>query len=394
MKTPLPGKEQRRFAFLFSIGCRLTAADETQTLPTTCKSVTKETIQMHPQADFGKSRFAPHDHLKPGRPARNDAERAACHAEIARRYQPRKSANPQRRIGILRLHDLETFCRASENPADDGGNWLTIAANHIAFIYRNPDAQLAAAVAWGRRFTPLPLNVVKALAEQAIAKPRMPTADELAFQLGLTIARRTELAITTIGAIDCDKAERAELRKQRAAAREKARRAKAGAVPRAKSAERTKPWQARGISRATYYRNLKNEADETDETNSCAAKREARIGEGCELSHGVEPPAPVWRSPCSPREGLIVPGWAVIGLHEPFRAEMTAVNARLLGKSHDFLSYAASAPLGRPCSSSRPQRATAFTIAEMMKMTISREEVGAVPPSSNGRWSMRRRHWR
>ncbi|QIG97524.1 hypothetical protein [Bradyrhizobium sp. 6(2017)] len=224
---------------------------------------------MHPHNSFGKSRFTPTDHLKPGRPARNDDERAARHAEIERRYGKKalKNCSAQRRIAVVRLHDLEALCRASEIPADDGWNWLTIAANHIAFVYRKPAAQLAAAVAWGRRFTPLPLNAVKVLAEQAIAEPCMPTADKLAEQLQLDYATRMSLGITTIGAIDCDKAKRAALRRNRAADRESARRAKAGAVPHSNSAERTKPWLALGISRRTYYRKVKGTAG----TNSCAA---------------------------------------------------------------------------------------------------------------------------
>jgi hypothetical protein len=242
---------------------------------------------MHPAASFGKTSFAPRDHLKPGRPPRNDAERAACHAEIARRYAKKalKNCSAQRRIAVVRLHDLKTLCRASEIPADDGWNWLTIAANHIAFIYRKPAAQLAAAVAWGRRFTPLPLNVVKVLAEQAIAKPCMPTADKLAEQLQLDYATRMSLGITTIGAIDCDKAKRAALRKKRNNAAKRVSRAKAGAVPHANSAERTKPWIKLGISRRTYYRKGLNG---TDGTNSGTAhtKCVVVVPKQC---HGVKP---------------------------------------------------------------------------------------------------------
>lgn len=245
---------------------------------------------MHPAPNFDKTQartpapaYRPVDHLRPGRPARSDDERAVRHAEIERRYkQPLKNCSEQRRIAILRRCDLETLCRASDVPEDGGLDWLDIAANHIAFIYRKADAKIAAILRWRARFTPMvEVGAATELAWRVIANPRMPNADELAHRLGLTMARRTELGITTIGATDCDKGERAALRKERAAARESARRLATGAVPHATSARRTKPWQARGMSRATYYRNRQNE---TGETNSCAAHTKCVVPD-TKLSH-------------------------------------------------------------------------------------------------------------
>jgi hypothetical protein len=52
------------------------------------------------------------------------------------------------------------------------------------------------------------------------------SADKLAWRIGLTDAKRTELKITTIGAIDCNAQQRAERRKARQAELQRALRAK------------------------------------------------------------------------------------------------------------------------------------------------------------------------
>jgi hypothetical protein len=262
MKTPLPGESSGVFHFCFSTDPppedrrRNSEATELKSRPS---DTNRRHFLMHRQASFDKVAFRPRDHLKPGRPARDDDERAARHAEIERRYaKPLKDCGDQRRIAILRRRDLENLCRASDVPEDGGLDWLDIAANHIAFIYREVDAKIAAILRWRARFTPMvEVGMARELAERVVADPRMPKADELAHRLGLTMVRRTELGITTIGATDCGKAARAALRRKRDAARHKALRAKAGAAPHSNSARCTKPWQVRGISRATYYRNRK-----------------------------------------------------------------------------------------------------------------------------------------
>ena len=71
-----------------------------------------------------------------------------------------------------------------------------------------------------------PLAEATALAESVAAEPVKYTADMLAWRLGLKAAERSALAITTIGAVDCSKAERLELRKETRRAANRARRAK------------------------------------------------------------------------------------------------------------------------------------------------------------------------
>lgn len=92
--------------------------------------------------------------------------------------------------------------------------------------------------------------------------------DELGVHLEFTDADRTRLKTWTIGGCDVLKAERIARRRRKRRAADRARRAKAGAAPRRQSAERTRPWEAEGISRATYYRRKASTAPETGETVS------------------------------------------------------------------------------------------------------------------------------
>jgi hypothetical protein len=84
------------------------------------------------------------------------------------------------------------------------------------------------------------------------------TADRLARFLGVTRAQRQQLGITTIGAIDVGKRARALLRKRRLRLYLERRRRAQDAVSRTtweeNSLMRTKPWEAEGISRRTWYR--------------------------------------------------------------------------------------------------------------------------------------------
>jgi hypothetical protein len=96
------------------------------------------------------------------------------------------------------------------------------------------------------------------LQEAATSRPLRFTPDQLAERLGVTLAERTALRLTCIGAIDCSKAEREMRRKALAKARQQRRRRSRGVRARAQylaaSISRTKPWEAAGISRRTWYR--------------------------------------------------------------------------------------------------------------------------------------------
>lgn len=138
---------------------------------------------------------------------------------------------------------------------------MMVAVNHLASLAR-PKGRIEN---WLDLWCPW---LTRAESTSIIAKAIMEqhhwTADQLAWRLRLTDADRTALAITTIGAIDCSKAQRTKRRK----AKHKARMAGHRNPRPASSIERDKPWKAVGMSRATWYR--KRKAGETRETDPCA----------------------------------------------------------------------------------------------------------------------------
>lgn len=171
----------------------------------------------------------------------------------------------------LRLHDLAILFRSrygrGELPDDDSGrDDLRIAVNHLACL---PRPQKAIAV-WLELWAPwLTLAERAEIVRPILDNPMRWKADALAWRLRLTMEQRTLLGITTIGAIDMNKAART---KRRNAAKRKhlqSRRRKQGAITRvqyeANSISRAKPWKAEGISRATWYRR-KRETTATHET--------------------------------------------------------------------------------------------------------------------------------
>jgi hypothetical protein len=167
----------------------------------------------------------------------SDSITRARHTEIARRYawqarQRRKrhedKPDPARLMTLIRMRELERiFARRYGRllPDDDAGrDDLIVAAHHIAFLGGDVIEHI---VDWARAWAPwMPSAEAERLAERVAAKPRKWTADTLAWRLRLSMAERTELGITTIGAFDVSKAEREVQRKQKRKEAERARRAK------------------------------------------------------------------------------------------------------------------------------------------------------------------------
>jgi hypothetical protein len=79
------------------------------------------------------------------------------------------------------------------------------------------------------------------------------------------MAERMAARITTIGAIDCDKAAREARRRENSRLRSEKRRRDMGIPPRnpAASLSRTKPWEQLGMSEATWYRKGKPSGEKT-----------------------------------------------------------------------------------------------------------------------------------
>ena len=108
---------------------------------------------------------------------------------------------------------------------------------------------------------PITEDEARDIIEEARTTLRPRTPDGWARALGLTYARRQRIGITTIGAIDVNKRQRTQLRKLRAHERYRRRRQALGATPRIQSLSALKPWAAEGISRRTWERRRRADAN-------------------------------------------------------------------------------------------------------------------------------------
>ena len=144
---------------------------------------------------------------------------------------------------------------------DDYDTFLVWIARHLGGLKDPVWSLMQEAYRMGR-------SITEAHAERIMDEagpPRFWTDDACAHGIKLTYAVRQALQITSIGSIDKTKAQRTRLRKERNRDREARRRYAAGAKPRGVSLSRTRPWQAEGISRRTWFRCRESG------TSSCAA---------------------------------------------------------------------------------------------------------------------------
>lgn len=187
----------------------------------------------------------------------------------------RRRRSPMQLVG-LRLHDLAKIFRARYGnvlPDDDAGrDDLLVAVHHLASL-AHPRGHIAS---WLNLWAPwLTLAAHKQIIGEAIANPQKWKADALAWRMRLTKEDRRMLGITTIGAIDENKAARTKRRKTLDRQRkENARRAK-GVKPRkayeGQSISKARPWTAEGISRASWYRRRAAETAPQRETSAATA---------------------------------------------------------------------------------------------------------------------------
>jgi hypothetical protein len=176
----------------------------------------------------------------------------------------------------LRIHDLEVIFWARArgkrllDDDDSGRDDALMALHHMAGLTIDPRGRMTS---WLSTWAPwMPPGEAAGLIESAIAKPTRYRADTLARRLNLRLAERERLNVTTIGAVDRPKKQRLADRKEQRRLAEQARRRARGAKPRISSAARTKPWEAAGISRASWYR--RQRTVERGETNTWPALTE------------------------------------------------------------------------------------------------------------------------
>jgi hypothetical protein len=179
-----------------------------------------------------------------------------------RRPQPRPS------IATLRVSELSRLFTARYGevlPDDDAGrDDAGLMAHHLAQLTGDQRKRIMGFIEW--RCPWMPIGEANALVVDAIAKPRRWRADKLAWRLRLTHADRTTLKITTIGSVDKPRSQRWHDRQERSRLAKAERRRLAGIKARAEyeaaSLNRTQPWKALGISRATWYRKVRQQAAE------------------------------------------------------------------------------------------------------------------------------------
>lgn len=94
---------------------------------------------------------------------------------------------------------------------------------------------------------------------------------ELGALLRLTVAERESLGITKIRPGGMTPKQFTAYQRKRKTAAEKARRATKGATPREQTVAQTKPWEALGMARRTYYRHMKASTLPACGTHSCPA---------------------------------------------------------------------------------------------------------------------------
>lgn len=177
------------------------------------------------------------------------------------RRRRRKGSRTGAPLHGLRLRDLDVILHHRWGPAlpddDAGRDDALIVLHHMVNQAVDPRRRMAQ---WlGTRCPWMPKQEAAQTIARVIANPRRWRADTLAAKLGLTAADRARWRITTIGATDLLKEQRAARRRSRDNERKRRNRRAAGARPRAEylaAAKHTgpKPWEAAGMSRATWYR--------------------------------------------------------------------------------------------------------------------------------------------
>jgi hypothetical protein len=172
-----------------------------------------------------------------------------------RRKEGKRRSPAPFNIAAIRIRELERLFGArygQQLPDDDAGrDDIAIMAHHLANAARGDPA--ARIWRWVRQRAPWVTDSdLEALIEDTVKRPRRWRADRLAWRLGLTVADRDALGITTIGAVDMEASKRSDRRCEKNRAAQAARRRAAGACTRhqyeAASMSRTKPWKALGMS--------------------------------------------------------------------------------------------------------------------------------------------------
>jgi hypothetical protein len=172
--------------------------------------------------------------------------------------KPRRKRRGASNLPAIRRGEIERHARdIGVADTEDFWRWLVAWCWHNEQNGRDPaGALILAAERMGGILTQAEAITIL---EQADDMRQQRGADNLAKFLGVTYPQRLKLGITTIGSIDVSKRARELLRKRKKRLHAERKRRAKGSKPRAAYLEensimRTKPWEAEGISRRTWYR--------------------------------------------------------------------------------------------------------------------------------------------
>jgi hypothetical protein len=170
------------------------------------------------------------------------------------------SPMPYLRIAALQRMIVDRYGEPRLPDSDEGRDILRPMADHLAQI--NPARIRRWAAAWMPGLPAADVDDLITSREALIAECGKTAlywnADALAHEVELDDAARTRTRGWSIGAVDCDKAEREKRRKIKRADAARAKRAAAGATPRAQSITATQQWIKDGFNtRRTWERHGK-----------------------------------------------------------------------------------------------------------------------------------------
>lgn len=195
--------------------------------------------------------------FKPGSPYERAPD--AWHQSEEQRAQKRERQGYRVRLGHVRKVVLEKF-RCDTNLSDRDRSWIIEALLHAQRAVDAPRT-LKKTSSWSAEHLPWATPKEILLEWDGMKRSAPMRASDYGQALQLTDQERERLKVWRIYPIDMTYEElqaRSKARKrERDRGRKRRARAAAGAKKRPTSLAKSKPWEAMGVSRATYYRRLR-----------------------------------------------------------------------------------------------------------------------------------------
>ena len=244
----------------------------------------------------------------------SDKEIKAKRAEIARRYgRLKRKTDRDKLIRGLRRNEIEGLVRYRHDgmlpDTDDRETYLRFWAWHNLHSKYQHDGLRAFGLRLGVILTEAEIEAT--LRHVQRRELRKFNASTLGKHLQLTDDERTVLGITTIEAFDITPEERRRIRRAVKTIKERERRRAQGVKPRAiyerNSLTRTKPWEAEGISRTTWYRRRRNKAGKQPGTSLRASTLLTGLEGRTPVPIGTPPVPHLQQAKGLPREEPLVP---------------------------------------------------------------------------------------